>query len=137
MIEDEPQFNVVVKMVLWGEDRDAVLHRLRVNGIEEKRALEIYEAARRERIATIRSAGFRDLWISIAMMLSAVALAYFLELDQLSLTHFGEGLGQILVLPWLITLLVVILLTFGLWKCLRAIAELVFAPLKKGSVADD
>jgi len=114
VIEDEPQFNVVVKMVLWGEDRDAVLHRLRVNGIEEKRALEIYEAARRERIATIRSAGFRDLWISIAMMVSAVALAYFLELDQLSLTHFGEGLGQILVLPWLITLLVVVLLTFGL-----------------------
>jgi len=71
------------------------------------------------------------------MMVSAVAFAYFLELDQLSLTHFGEGLGQILVLPWLITLLVVILLTFGLWKCLRAIAELVFAPLKKGSVADD
>lgn len=137
MIEDEPQFNVVVKMVLWGEDRDAVLHRLGVNGIEEKRALEIYEAARRERIATIRSAGFRDLWISIAMMVSAVALAYFLELDQLSLIHFGEGLGQILVLPWLITLLVVVLLTFGLWKCLRAIAELVFAPLKKGSVADD
>lgn len=137
MIEDEPQYDVVLKMVLWGEDRDAVMHRLRVNGIEGERAEEIYAAARRERVASIRAVGRRDLLLGLAMIVVCAGITYGLGLDKLSLTRFSEGIGEVLLLPWLITLLVVILFAFGIWKCVRGTTELLLAPSKKGSVADD
>lgn len=137
MIEDEPQYDVVLKMVLWGEDQEAVMHRLRVNGIEGKRAEEIYAAARRERLAVIRAFGRRDLLLGLAMIALCAGITYGLGLDKLSLTRFSEGIGEVLLLPWLITLLVVILFAFGIWKCVIGTVELLLASSKKGSIADD
>ena len=136
MIEDEPQYDVVLKMVLWDEGREAVFHRLKVNGIEGERAEEIYKAARRERVAAIRSGGRRDLLIGVILIAICAAATFGLGLDKLSFTHFSEGLGEVLLLPWLITLLVVICFAFGLWKCLRGVTEMLLAPSKTGSIAD-
>ena len=136
MIEDEPQYDVVLKMVLWDEGREAIFHRLKVNGVEGKRAEGIYKAARRERVAAIRSGGRRDLLIGVILIAICAGATFGLGLDKLSFTHFSEGLGEVLLLPWLITLLVVICFAFGLWKCLRGVTEMLLAPSKTGSIAD-
>lgn len=136
MIEDEPQYDIVLKMVLWDEGREAVFHRLKVNGIEGERAEGIYKAARRERVAAIRSGGRRDLLIGVILIAICAAATFGLGLDKLSFTHFSEGLGEVLLLPWLIILLVVIAFAFGLWKCLRGMTEMILAPSKRGSIAD-
>ena len=113
------------------------MHRLKVNGIEGARAEEIYTAAKRERVSSIRAVGRRELIVGLTMVAACVGLTYGLGLDKLSFTHFSEGLGEVLLLPWLITLLVVILFAFGIWKCLRGTTELLLASSKKGSVADE
>jgi hypothetical protein len=136
VIEDEPQYDVVLKMVLWDEGREAIFYRLKVNGVEGKRAEGIYKAARRERVAAIRSGGRRDLLIGVILIAICAAATFGLGLDKLSFTHFSEGLGEVLLLPWLITLLVVICFAFGLWKCLRGVTEMLLAPSKTGSIAD-
>jgi len=136
VIEDEPQYDVVLKMVLWDEGREAIIHRLKVNGVEGERAEGIYKAARRERVVAIRHAGRRDLLMGLVLIAACAATTGGLRLDKLSFTHFSEGLGEVLVLPWLITLLVVIGFTFGLWKCLYGVTEILLAPSKSGSIAD-
>ncbi|YCM42968.1 hypothetical protein V2O64_16800 [Verrucomicrobiaceae bacterium 227] len=136
MIEDEPQYDVVLKMVLWDEGREAIFHRLKVNGVEGERAEAIYKAARRERIATIRSGGRRDLLIGLGLIVACAVATWGLGLDKLSFTHFSEGFGEVLLLPWLITMLVVICFALGLWKCLHGVTEILLAPSKSGSIAD-
>ena len=136
VIEDERQYDVVLKMVLWDEDREAIFHRLKVNGVEGKRAEEIYKAARRERVAAIRSGGRRDLLIGVILVTICAGATFGLGLDKLSFTHFSEGFGEVLLLPWLITLLVVVCFAFGLWRCLRGATEILLASSKTGSVAD-
>ncbi|MEJ6579446.1 MAG: hypothetical protein QNL33_18870 [Akkermansiaceae bacterium] len=136
VIEDEPQYDVVLKMVLWDEGRETIFHRLKVNGIEGERAEGIYKAARRERVAAIRGAGRRDLLIGMILIAICAAVTFGLGLDKLSFTHFSEGFGEVLLLPWLITMLVVICFAFGLWRCLRGVTEILLAPSKTGSIAD-
>lgn len=124
-------------MVLWGENRDAIFHRLKVNGIEGARAEGIYATARRERIATIRSVGKRDFLIGLILIVGCVGMFFGLGLDKLSLTHFGTGMGEVLLLPWLLSLLAIIFLGLGLWKCLSGATEIILAPSKQGSITDD
>ena len=137
MIEEEPQYDVVLKMVLWGESRETIMHRLKVNGIEGDRAEAIFSAARRERIATIRNGARRDLWIGLAVIAGCLAMIFGLGLHKLSFTHFSEGAGTVLLLPWLLSLLAAVLVAVGLWRTLKGAIEILLAPTKEGSVADD
>jgi len=136
MVEDEPQYDVVLKMVLWDEGRDAIFHRLKVNGVEGERAAKIYATARSERVKAIRVDGFKALVIGVVGMILGVGIYFFFKLDELSAAEFGEGVNGTAVLPWLIGFLAAVVGAFGLWKATHGVTEILFAGMKKGSIAD-
>lgn len=136
MVEDEPQYDVVLKMVLWDEDRDAIFHRLKVNGVEGERAKAIYDAARSERIKILRADGFKGLLMGVGGLLLAVVIYFVFNLDELDAGEFGDGVNGTAVLPWLLGFVAAVAGAFGVWKATQGITEILFAPMKKGSIAD-
>ena len=136
MVEDEPQYEVVLKMVLWDETKEVIFRRLEVNKITGKRAQAIYQTARNERIRILRSDGLKALALGVAAIVSGVVLFYQFKLNELAVTHFGEGINALPFLPWLLAFLSAILCAFGLWKIVQGSIEAFFAGLKKGSIAD-
>ena len=73
MVKEEPQFEVVLKMVLWDEDREAIFRRLKVNKVTGERAELIYQAARAERVKSLRIDGLKGLGLGLACLSIAVA----------------------------------------------------------------
>lgn len=55
MPDDKPSllYDSVLRMVIWGEEREKVFHMLEVNGVTGHQAEGLYKMARRERIAAI------------------------------------------------------------------------------------
>lgn len=136
MVEDEPQYNVVLKMVLWGDDREAIFRRLKVNGIEGERAAAIYEKAMGERLRLLRGEGLKYLVMGLAFLSLGALIYFFFELDQLSVEEFGEGVHGMPLLPTLLGFISVLLAFLGMWKMVRGLFEIVFAGSKKGSIGD-
>ena len=136
MVEDEPQYDVVLKMVLWDEDREAIFHRLKVNGVEGERAEAIYGKARSERIKILRGDGLKSLLLGIGGIALAGVIYFAFTLDELSAAEFGDGVNGTAVLPWLLGFLAAVAGAFGVWKATQGITDILFASMKKGSIAD-
>ncbi|MFT6177844.1 MAG: hypothetical protein ACJAQT_003062 [Akkermansiaceae bacterium] len=136
MVEDEPQYDVVLKMVLWDEEREAIFRRLKVNGVEGERAEAIYATARAERVGSLRADGVRTLLMGLAALALGFGIYFFFNLDELNAAHFGDGVNGTLMLPWLLGFLCALLGAFGVWKTIQGASEILFAPKKKGSMAD-
>ncbi len=136
MVEDEAQYEVVLKMVLWDESREAIFRRLEVNGVETKRAEEIYAAAHAERVRILRGEGMKALLIGGGAVALGVGIYLFFNLDELNAAHFGDGVNGTAILPWLLGLLSTLFCAFGLWKTIQGLSEILFAPMKRGSLAD-
>ncbi|MDA7891665.1 hypothetical protein N9Z92_01865 [Akkermansiaceae bacterium] len=136
MVEEEPQFEVVLKMVLWDEDREAIFHRLQVNKVTGERAEAIYRAARAERVKILRGDGFKALGAGLACFTAAVACYFGFRLDELEVSRFGEGFIALPFLPWFLGFFAAILFGFGIWKVVQGLFEMLFASTKKGSIAD-
>ena len=137
MVENEPQYDVVLKMVLWGEGREAIFHRLKVNGIEGDRALAIYRKAWLERMRIIRGEGLKALILGMVSLAAAGSVYYFFKLDELNVEEFGDGVNGIPFVPWFLGFAAAVLAFFGLWKSARGTFEILFATSKKGSIGDD
>lgn len=137
MVEDEPQYDVILKMVLWGEDREAIYHRLKVNGIEGDRADKIYQRAWTERMRSIRGEGLKALLIGLGSIGLAVGIFYFFKLDELDVEEFGDGVNGVPFLPWLLGFAAAILGFIGIWKSAQGSFEILFAASKKGSIGND
>lgn len=136
MVEDEAQYDVVLKMVLWDESREAIFQRLKVNGVSDERAREIYRVARAERVKLLRSDGVKTLGLGLGSLLLGVVIYWFFDLDQLSAAYFGDGVNGTAMLPWLLGFVCALLGAFGLWKTVQGVSEICFAPMKVGSIAD-
>ena len=136
MVKEEPQFEVVSKMVLWDEDREAIFRRLRVNKVTGERAELIYQAARAERVKSLRIDGLKGLGLGLGCLSISVACYFGFRLDELEVSRFGDGFIALPLLPWLLGLFASILLAFGIWKVIQGSIEILFASMKKGSIAD-
>lgn len=136
MVDEEPQYDVVLKMVLWGEGSEAIFHRLKVNGIEGDRARLIYKKARMERLRIIRGEGFKSFLLGLVLLAAGAGIYHFCKLGDLNLEEFGDGVNGIPFLPWLLGFLAVILGFLGLWKSGWGAFEILFATSKRGSVGD-
>jgi hypothetical protein len=90
MVEDEPQYDVVLKMVLWDEEREAIFRRLKVNGVEGERAEAIYATARAERVGSLRADGVRTLLMGLAALALGFGIYFFFNLDELNAAHRGS-----------------------------------------------
>lgn len=135
-MEDEAQYEVVLKMVLWDEGREEIFHRLKVNGVEGERAEAIYATARAERVGNLRADGIRSLLIGLAALAICFGIYFFFNLGELSVSYFGGGVHGIAMLPWFLGFVCTLLGALGLWKVVAGLSEIVFAPTKRGSLAD-
>lgn len=136
MVKDEPQFEVVLKMVLWDEDREVIFRRLEVNKVTGERAELIYRAARAERVKSLRIDGLKGLGLGLSCLLIAGACYFGFRLDELGVSRFADGFIGLPFLPWFLGFFAAILLAFGIWKMVQGSIEILFASMKKGSIAD-
>lgn len=136
MVKEEAQYDVVLKMVLWDESREAIFKRLEVNKVTGDRAKAIYRAARAERLRTIRVDGRKALGLGLLGILISVGLFFGFRLDELQVMRFEEGFHSLPLLPWLLGFFAAILFAFGIWKVVQGSIEILFASTKKGSIAD-
>jgi len=107
-----------------------------VNGLEGKRAEAIYAAARAERVGNLRAEGIRFLLIGFAALAVGVGIYLFFNLGELNAAHFGDGVNGMAILPWFLGFVCTLLGAFGLWKVVSGLSEILFAPMKKGSITD-
>lgn len=135
-MKDELQYEVVLKMVLWDEPKEAIFQRLKVNRVSDERAQEIYRAAVVERVKTLQKEGVRMMKVGIVSLILAIIAYFSFDLPSLSASRFGEGVNGTLVIPWLIGFICALMAAFGLWKLIQGGTEVLFASSKRGSIAD-
>ncbi len=123
-LTEHRSYNLVLKMVLWGESREDVYRRLTVNNVPEEIADRLYEHARADRIRTIRSDCFQDLLLGSGLIVASVA------------TFCGcwFGLGFI---PKILLYGCFAALGIGSWKFIDGFISYLMAPSKTGSVSGD
>ncbi len=136
MVKEEPQYDVILKMVLWDESREAIFRRLEVNGITGERADAIYQAAKAERVKILRADGLKAFGLGAGSLAIAAACYFGFRLDKLQVMRFEEGFHSLPLLPWLLGFFAAILFAFGIWKVVQGSIEIAFASMKKGSIAD-
>lgn len=122
--EEHPHYNLVLRMVLWGESRDEVLRRLAVNGVAEADACQLYEQARADRIRTIRSDYRRKLLVGLGLMAGTLMM--------FCVCWFGLGF-----IPKILLYACFAAFGIGSWKAIDGLSGYLMAPSKTGSVADD
>lgn len=122
-IDSHPYYALVLKMVLWGEDRDDVYRRLEVNGVTGGIADRLYEHAREDRIRTIRSAYFIKILFGGGLFLAAVVI--------FPACWFGLGF-----IPKIVLYGCFVALGIGSWKSTDGISGYLMAPTRTGSVTD-
>ncbi len=122
-IEEEPQYDVVLKMVLWGDSREAVMHRLKVNGVEASVAERIYKAARKVRLQTIREEAAHAVKMGVFWLVVGVVGFSVLDLGDHLMGKAPIGLAA---------------MSFGVaaWKLFNGISTMILADKKTGPVND-
>ena len=122
--DNERIYEGMLRMVLWGEEREKVFRMLEVNGVPLAQSEGLYRKAMKERVSAIRS----ECWKRIAV--GAACLFVGIGLYWLFWYKFG-GITRGIFLLCAVGVFV------GLWKLLDGLAGVVLAPRKKGSLADE
>lgn len=122
MSEDEI-YGSVLRMVLWGESKEEVFHKLAVNGILGTRAEELYRRAVRERVAVIRGPNWKRMMWGATILLLSLALFCFLWF------YVGAVTQQLL-------LICAAGGAVGAWKLLVGVSKILGAAHKQGSIDD-
>lgn len=122
--ENDPFYDHVLKMVLWGESRDDVFRSMEVGGVMGGRAQSLYDSARKERTSSIRSVYFRRLLLGGGLMLIGVIVFII----------FWFGIG---VIPRVLLYGCFAIFGIGVWKGIDGVAGYLMAHNKEGSVADE
>lgn len=117
-------YSLVHRMVMWGEPEEDVFYKLKVNGVTSEDAERLYQQARRERVASIRSDSVRKA-VKGGLCLGASVVVF---------CAFWFGMGFI-VRPILCACAVA--LGLGLWWSVGGVVEFLTAASRKGSLADD
>lgn len=122
--QSHPLYEAILKMVLWGESRELVFDRLRVNGVEVAEAEAIYLTAHRERVATFRREYHKRIGLGLLLIAGGLGV--------LGCSWFGLYFihGRLL---WICSAMMV----FGLWKLMNGVIGTLTAGTHPGSVADD
>ncbi len=114
----------VLRAVLWDERREKTYFMLKVNGITGESADEMYEEARRERVAEIRGGGVRKcITGGCALVAGAGLFGGF---------WYGAGAitGRILAISGASAI-------FGAYRLLDGALTVLLAHKKKGSIAEE
>ena len=122
--KDHRLYPIILKQVLWDEEEAKIRKRLAVNEVSEEDSEAIFQAARKERVTTLRKKhGSNFLKGLTAFLVGGLVLAIFqIKYD---LIHIGvlSGAGIFLLAGFLLMLI-------------GALGFLA-APRKRGSIADE
>ena len=117
-------YQIIHRMVIWDESRENVLAKLEVNGITGPQADAMYARAQAERIAGLRGNAVRQGLAGVFLMAAGIGVFW----------AFWEWLGAITrSLMTLCGASTVI----GFWKVTEGVLGYLFAPTKRGSLADE
>ena len=123
-LEDHPQYDAVLRMVLWGEEEDKIRRRMEVNEVEPDLADKLHDLAKHERIRLIRSGCTRGIAMGAAWLTTAILTFVIL--------WFVWG-----VIPNLVLYACIVGIGFGAWKIADGMAGYLMAPTKTGSIVDE
>ena len=110
----------LLRMVLWGEPKEDVLQKARVNGLSAEEAENLYQKAIKERIRVIRSEYRRKALSGLLVIAGSVAL--------FSVVAVTTGRAYVI---WL-----ALGVAYGLWKAIDGFSGILMAANREGSVGD-
>lgn len=117
-------YQIIHRMVIWDESRENVLAKLEVNGITGPQADAMYARAQAERIAGLRGNAVRQGLAGLFLMAAGIGVFWaFWE-------WFGNITRALLILCFVTTVI-------GFWKATEGVLGYLFAPTKRGSLADE
>lgn len=119
-------YDNILRMVLWGDQPEDIMHRLEVHGITGDEARLLYQRAMAERVAAIRAHHRPAIWIGLAAW--ALGTGVFALLDFLT-EGFAVTHHRMILIP-------LFLISFGLWKLASGISGFMTAKSRTGSVSD-
>lgn len=122
--EEHPFYDLILRMVMWGERKEDVLNRLKTNGIVGDEAMHLYQHAYQERIRFIRTEQAKKAAIGGGTIAAAVA--------AFCVCWFGLGL-----IPRLLLYACFAAVGVGLWKLINGLAGCLMAHHKMGDVNED
>ena len=114
----------VRRMVIQDEPRADVFHRLEVNGIDSVEAQQMYDRARAERIAIIRSGSPKNMALGLGLLFAGVGVLF----------GFSDSSGN-MELP--VVSLCVLAMVLGTWFFSKGLIYFFFAHTKEGSLVDE
>jgi len=117
-------YDMVLKMVLWGEKKEDVYHRLEVNSVTGTTADLLYAHAWGERIATIRAAYRHKVLIGAGLIVGGLAV--------FSACWFGLHF-----IPRVLMMICFGAVGIGAWKTIDGLAGYVMAGKRQGSVTEE
>jgi hypothetical protein len=122
--EEHRLYPIILKQVLWDEDEEKIRKRLAVNDVPAEEAEAIFQAARKERVTTIRAKHRGNFASGLIAFLIGGVIYYGFRIKY-GYMHIGvlSGAG--------------IFLVAGFFIMLVAALGYLAASRKKGSVADD
>ena len=122
--ETHPLYEGIERMVLWGEKCEAVMDRLRVNGVEGAEAEALYSAAHLVRVNAFRQVFRKRIGVGLLLILVGIGVV----------AGCWFGLGFILRNVFIVCALLV---GIGLWKLINGLLGYTTAGRREGSLADD
>lgn len=122
----ELTMNSVLRRVMWGEDRLAILGVIRNQGYAEGEAQAMLDAAEKERIAAIRGIHWPKIgWglVFVGLGIGVIAATYLLT------EGYGVWSGRAVIVP-------LAPFAYGAWKILCGVTGILTASTRTGPVSD-
>ncbi|RYD23750.1 MAG: hypothetical protein EOP88_02990 [Verrucomicrobiaceae bacterium] len=122
--EEHPLYDMIHRMVIWGEDKAEVHKRMEVNGVTGLAADSLYQHAWNDRIRSIRKEQSGKLFLGIGLTVAAVGTFCFCWF----VLHF---------IPRILLYVCIVALAIGSWKLIDGLAGYLMAENKKGPLHDE
>jgi len=117
--KEELVYQGLLRMVLWGEPKEEVFRKARVNGLSAEEAEDLYQKAIKERICVIR-AEYRGKALKGLIFIVASVVLFFIVAAMTGRAFVIFALG----------------VAYGLWKAIDGISGIFMAANREGSVGD-
>lgn len=122
--EEHPLYDYVLRMVLWGEEKEEIFQHLAVNEVTGSIANRLYKHARADRIRTIRAEYAKRFFLGVGIIVAILMI-------------FGYFWFILRFIPRIVLFACFGAIGIGLWKTFDGLIGYFMAASKTGSIADE